>query len=165
MKMLFSSVLAAALISPAAAAQNPLAVRSGNTEISISPGGEITGIRRTGTHWSKHLRGLTLLDSCRQAGENRVERTARGGVQVTRHFVSEARNIRLTVTDRFTPGASSILWEVEVEGGASRGRRESERFSNFRIRRGEGSGRRGGTRSVSLRSTGPPGLKSGILRL
>ena len=118
MKMLIYSGCVAAALAPVAAAQNPLAVRSGNTEISISPGGEITGIRRTGTHWSKHVRGLTLLDSCRQTGEARVERTAGEGVLVTRTFVSGGRNIRLTVTDRFTPGASSILWEVEVEGGS-----------------------------------------------
>jgi hypothetical protein len=102
---------------PEAAAQKSLTVRSGEAEISLSPGGEITGIRKKGGPWGKHVRGVTIPDSCTQVGEARVLETHDRGIQFTREFVSEGGRIHLSVVDRFTPESSSIRWDVEIEGG------------------------------------------------
>ena len=104
-------------LSPEAAAQNSRTVRSGDIEISVSSNGEITGIRRKSIPWSKHVRGLTILDSSVQVGEARVLETHDRGIQVTRDFAAEGGRIRLSIVDRFTPENSSIRWDVEIEGG------------------------------------------------
>jgi hypothetical protein len=102
---------------PEAAAQNSFTVRSGDVEISVSSNGEITGIRKRSVPWGKHVRGVTILDSCTQVGETRVQKTDGRGISVTREFASDRGKIRISVVDRFTPESSSIRWDVEIEGG------------------------------------------------
>ena len=104
-------------LSPDASAQKSFTVRGGDAEISISPNGEITGIRKRSRPWNKHVRGLTALDSCIQVGEARVQETHDRGIQIRREFVSEGGGIRLSVVDRFTPETSSIRWDMEIDGG------------------------------------------------
>ena len=99
------------------AAERTYTVKSGDTEISVTSNGEITAFRRKSIPWNKRVRGLTLLDSCRQVGEALVKETTDGAVQFTRTFASEGMGLRLSVVDRFTPESSSIRWDVEIEGG------------------------------------------------
>jgi hypothetical protein len=119
MKMqILSLIISALCVAPDAGSQKTYTVRSGDTEISVSSSGEISGIRRRNVPWSKSIRGFTTLDSCRQAGEARVQGTRDGGVEISREFIPAGRNLRITVVDRLTPEITSIRWEVSVEGGS-----------------------------------------------
>jgi len=98
------------------AGEQSFILRAGNAEVTVSSKGEITGIAKKGGHWSKHVRGVTLPDSCIQAGEARLQETDDHGICVRREFRSERGNRGLTVVDRFAPEDSSIRWDVEIEG-------------------------------------------------
>ena len=55
MKTLF--LIAATCVALQAPAQKTYTVRSGETEITVSPNGEVTGIRKRGSPWIRNLTG------------------------------------------------------------------------------------------------------------
>jgi hypothetical protein len=95
-------VLAAIFVAFASANAANLSVKSPSIMIELTGTGEITGA----------FSGGSVLEGCQQDGPT-VGRKF-GDVCTFTRTLTDARNHRALVTDRFTPTRDSIRWEVEV---------------------------------------------------
>ena len=93
------------------------AVRSRPLTVYVSDNAEITEVRLADRRLTRAVRGRTVLEGCVTQGPVIKTKLAGGAVEFRRQMVHTATNHKVQLTERFTPTATSVRWELELSPG------------------------------------------------
>jgi len=98
-------------------------VKSRDVTIRLSGEGKITAIQLGKTGIEKKLVAFSSIEGCVQEGNTVVRKNKNGSIEFSKILISQSpdqadRN-SCTLTEKFIPTASSIRWELEINGQGS----------------------------------------------
>jgi len=94
-------------------------VKTKTIELGLSDDGQITGVKLGKSKLFYALKGHTELALCKRIADVSAKKLDNGGVEFSYSLEKELANEKCKVTERYYPTASSIRWELEIEGSSA----------------------------------------------